>query len=257
MTTPDAGWVDSHCHLYMLEDSPSDVLDRAATVGVSWVVCPGVDLASSLTARTMAADDPARVRWTAGLHPHDASKWPEEGSRIAALAIDAAAIGECGLDFYRNLSPREEQIAAFRGQIELAVELGKPIVIHCRDAFADVYGLLAAADLGERAVLHSWTGGRRWTRRFLDLGVTFSFAGMITYPTADTIRLGVAEIPIERVLVETDSPYLTPEPYRAQPNEPVRLPLTGAVLAELWSIPIEDVATQTAQNTARVFGAPG
>lgn len=251
------GWVDSHCHLYMLEGAASAVLDRAAAVGVTWVVCPGVDLASSLAARKVAAAETGRVRWTAGLHPHDASKWPEEGSRIAALAAEAAAIGECGLDFYRNLSPREEQLTAFRDQLGLAGDLDKPIVIHCRDAFADVHDLLTEADLGEHAVLHSWTGGRRWTRRFLELGVTFSFAGMITYPTADTIRLGIAEIPPERVLVETDSPYLTPEPYRSQPNEPARLPLTGAVLAELWSLPIEDVAARTAQNASRIFGSPG
>lgn len=251
------GWVDSHCHLYMLEDAASDVLDRAAAVGVTWVVCPGVDLASSLAARKVASDEADRVRWTAGLHPHDASKWPEEGSRIAALGADAAAIGECGLDFYRNLSSRQEQLTAFRDQLGLAAELRKPIVIHCRDAFADVHDLVAEADLGENAVLHSWTGGRRWTRRFLELGTTFSFAGMITYPTADTIRLGINEIPPERVLVETDSPYLTPEPYRSQPNEPARLPLTGAVLAELWSLPIEEVAIQTAQNASRVFGVPG
>ena len=255
MTT--LGWVDSHCHLYMLEDAPGDVLDRAEAVGVTWVVCPGVDLASSLAARKVAADENHRVRWTAGLHPHEASRWAEEGSRLAALAADAAAIGECGLDFYRDLSPRREQLAAFRDQLGLAGELGKPIVIHCRDAFADVHELVAEADLGERAVLHSWTGGRRWTRRFLELGVTFSFAGMITYPTADTIRLAIAEIPPGRVLVETDSPYLAPEPFRAQPNEPARLPLTGAVLAELWSLPLDGVATQTAQNAARVFGAPG
>ena len=257
MTAPDAGWVDAHCHLYMLEDAPAQVLDRAASVGVDWVVCPGIDLATSLDARRVAAEEPQRVLWTAGLHPHDAAKWPEEGSRLAALAADAVAVGECGLDFYRDLAPRQMQLTAFREQVELANELGKPVVIHCRDAFADMYDVLADAGLGQRAVMHSWTGGRRWTRRFRDLGAVFSFAGMVTYPTADTIRLGIGELPPERVLVETDSPFLTPEPFRRQANEPARLPLTGAVLAELWSVPIEQVAAQTAHNAARVFGMPG
>lgn len=247
-------WVDSHGHLFLLDDAPEDVLDRATAAGVSWVMCPGVDLESSNAARALADRYPDRVRWSVGLHPHDAERWAAESAAIEALAPHAQAIGECGLDFYRNLAPREAQLVAFRGQLTLASELGKPIIIHCRDAFADVYELLEEAGLGERAVLHCWTGGRRWTRRFRDLGVCFSFAGPVTYATADALRLAVSVAPPERTMVETDAPYLTPEPRRREVNEPANIPLTGAALADIWGLPIDRVAELTTATADRVFG---
>ena len=140
-------WVDSHCHLFSLEEPATRVLDRAADAGVAWVVVPGTDLATSLEARRIAGD--SRALWAAGLHPHNADRWLLEGGRIETLAADAAAIGECGLDFYRNLSPREAQLDAFRAQLQLADATGKPAIVHCRDAFAEVYTELEAA--GHRA----------------------------------------------------------------------------------------------------------
>ena len=249
-------WVDTHGHLFLLEDPPGEVLTRAAAAGVAWVMCPGIDLPSSRTAQQIAADHPDQVIWSAGLHPHDASSWPIVGEDIAALAVDAAAIGECGLDWYRNLSPRDHQIQAFGDQLAIAASLHKPIIIHCRDAFADVYEMLGEADLGERAVLHCWSGGPKWTKRFRELGVTFSFAGALTYTTADTLRLGAAQAPPERTMVETDSPYLTPEPKRSESNEPANVPLTGGALAEVWGITTSEVARLTSDTAARVFGAP-
>jgi len=246
------GWVDSHCHLFLLEEPPGPVLDRAEEV--DWVLCPGVDLETSLQARRMATADPARIRWSAGLHPHEASRWEEVAGRIATLAREAAAVGECGLDYYRDRSPREDQRRAFRGQVALAGELGVPLVVHCRDAFADVYEILAAAELGDRAVLHSWTGGPRWTRRFRELGVTFSFSGILTYGGAETVRLAAAEVPLDRALVETDSPYLTPEPHRDRPNEPARVSLVGEALAAAWDLPVDRVAEATARRAAALFG---
>lgn len=249
------GWVDTHGHLFLLADSPRAVLDRAAEAGVEWVMCPGIDAASSRAARAIARDHPDRVRWSAGLHPHDAARWADEADDIADLAAAAGAVGECGLDFYRNLSPRDAQIAAFRDQLDLAAELGTPIIIHCRDAFRDVHDELERAGLGERAVLHCWTGGPRWTRRFRDLGATFSFAGPLTYATGDTLRLGAAEAPPDRTMVETDSPYLTPEPRRSESNEPANVTLTGATLADVWGMTVEEVAASTTAVAERVFGA--
>jgi TatD DNase family protein len=127
-------WVDTHCHLQLDERAPDALLERAHDV--EWVVVPGVDLESSREAALLAGVHPDRVLATAGLHPHEAEKWPVQGAAIAELAAGAVAVGETGLDFYRNLSPRADQIRSFRRQIKLAVELGKPIIVHCRDAFA-------------------------------------------------------------------------------------------------------------------------
>jgi TatD DNase family protein len=239
----------------MLDDPTGAVLDRAADAGVAWVMCPGVDVDTSRAARGIAAAHPGRVRWSAGLHPHDADRWGEQADAIAELAADADAIGECGLDFYRELAPRDAQIGAFRDQLRIAGELDKPAIVHCRDAFAEVHDALEGAGLGERAVLHCWTGGPRWTKRFRDLGVTFSFAGPLTYATADTLRLGAAEAPPERTMVETDAPYLTPEPRRGEDNEPRNVVLTGTALAEVWGMAEGDVAHLTTAQAERVFGA--
>jgi len=249
-----ATWVDSHCHLFSLDEAPGAVLDRAAVAGVSWLVIPGVDLESSLEARRIAQAEGARAKWAAGLHPHDASKWPVEGGRIEALAAEAIAIGECGLDFYRNLSPREAQLDAFRAQLRLAKRLKKPAIVHCRDAFADVYAELEDAALGEHAILHCWTGGARWTKRFRDLGVTFSFAGPITFEGGETVRLGAVEAPPERTMVETDTPYLTPPPNRRDLNEPANVVAVGAALADVWGMSVPEVARLTTANAGRVYG---
>ena len=249
-------WVDSHGHLFLIDDDASHVLERAADQGVGWMMCPGVDVATSEAAAGYAERYPDRVQWAAGLHPHDADDWPQVADRIAELAHDADAIGECGLDWYRNLAPRDSQIEAFTDQVELARSLGKPIIVHCRDAFRDVYSVLESADLGEKAVLHCWTGGSKWTKRFAQLGVTFSYAGPLTYGGDDTLRLGARFAPPNRTMVETDSPYLTPEPLRGRPNEPANVPLTGAVLADVWGMRAEDVAELTSATAARVFGDP-
>ena len=249
-------WVDSHGHLFLVDDDPSDVLDRASNAGVGWLMCPGVDVPTSEASAALASRFPGRVQWAAGLHPHDAQDWSKAADRITELAQDADAIGECGLDWYRNLAPKQDQITAFSQQVELGKSLGKPIIIHCRDAFRDVFTILEDADLGEQAVLHCWTGGTRWTKRFAELGVTFSYAGPLTYRGDDTLRLGARFAPPERTMIETDSPYLTPEPLRGQPNEPANVPLTGAVLAEVWGMPIEEVAELTSATAARVFGDP-
>jgi TatD DNase family protein len=249
-------WVDTHCHLFLSDEDDGVLVERAVSAGVAWLMCPGTDLESSLEARAIASRHPSLVRWTAGLHPHDASAWPEVAGRIGALAADAAAVGECGLDFYRDLAPRPDQVTAFRAQLRLAAELRKPVVVHCRDAFAEVYDELETAQLGERAVLHCWTGGPRWTKRFDDLGVTFSFAGPVAFETGDTVRRGAAVAPPDRTIVETDTPYLAPPPHRGEPNEPARVVLVGEALAAVWGMQPEAVADLTSITAARVLGAP-
>lgn len=247
-------WVDTHCHLQLDGRPPGDLLARAGDV--DWVVVPGVDAASSAAAAALSADHPTRVRHAVGLHPHDAVSWPEEADAIAALAPEAAAIGETGLDFYRALAPRQLQLTAFREQVRLAAAAGKPLIVHCRDAFAEVHDILEAEGAGPRTVLHCWTGGPRWTRRFLDLGATFSFAGPVAFETGDTVRLGAGIVPPDRALVETDTPYLAPPPHRGEQNEPAWVAHVGAALAAVWSLDLSEVAALTSARAAAVFGAP-
>jgi TatD DNase family protein len=247
-------WVDTHCHL-QLAGRPADLLlDRAAAAGVAWVVVPGIDETTSRAAASLAEADPQRIVPSAGLHPHLAGHWPEQREAIAGLASVAAAVGECGLDFYRDLAPRAAQEAAFRDQLALAADLGKPVIVHCRDAFAEVFELLDRSGWAHRAVLHCWTGGPRWTRRFAGLGAVFSYAGPLTYETGDTVRRGAAAAPPERTMVETDTPYLTPPPRRDEPNEPANVAVVGEALAAVWGMPVADVARVTSSAAAAVFG---
>lgn len=245
-------WVDTHCHLQLDEREPALLMERAPDV--DWIVVPGVDIESSLASLSLANEFPERVLATAGLHPHDAELWSQQGEAISGLAPQVHAIGETGLDFYRDLSPRAQQEASFRAQIDLALELGKPVIVHCRDAFSRVYEIIDDSGAGPSAVLHSWTGGTRWTKRFLDLGVTFSFSGPIAFETGETIRLGAALVPPDRAVIETDTPYLTPPPHRGKPNEPAWVAFVGAALAGVWGLPVEEVARITSANAARVFG---
>jgi TatD DNase family protein len=228
------------------------LLERASDV--DWIVVPGIDAESSAAAMSLTRQFSGRVLATAGLHPHEAAVWPEQRAKIEDLVRDAAAIGETGLDFYRNLAPANAQETAFRDQIAIALDLAKPIVVHCRDAFSAVHAIVEETGVGPQTVLHCWTGGTRWTKRFLDLGVIFSFAGPVAFETGETIRLGAELVPPDRALVETDTPYLAPPPHRGEPNEPAWVSYVGAMLADVWGLPTAEVASITSANAARVFG---
>ena len=248
---PCMPWVDTHCHLQLDGRDPGELLDRAPEV--TWVVAPGVDLASSLASIELASHHPDKVLATAGLHPHEAERWGREGSQLGDLAAQVSAVGETGLDFYRDLADRSAQVEAFRAQIDLAVATDKPLIVHCRDAFKDVFEILGETGVGDRAILHCWTGGPKWTRRYLELGVVFSFAGPVAFETGETVRFGAALVPPERALVETDTPYLAPPPHRREPNEPAWVAYNGAALAAVWGMAVDDVGRITSENAARVF----
>ena len=244
-------WVDSHCHLQLDERDPADLLERADCV--RWVVAPGVDLDSSRAARRLSRRFPGRVRFAAGLHPHEAARWAQERDGLRELMAEADAVGETGLDFYRNLSPRPAQVESFTDHLRAARELGKPLIVHCRDAFREVHDLLESEGAGPRVVLHCWTGGPKWTRRFLELGVTFSFAGPVAFATGDTVRRGAAEVPPERAMVETDTPYLAPPPHRGEPNQPAYVRLVGEALAKVWGMDPSQAARLTSARAEEVF----
>jgi TatD DNase family protein len=242
-------WIDPHCHLQLSDEDPQALLDRAPEV--DWVVVPGIDLETSRQALALAEDE--RIHAAVGLHPHEASKWESERDGIAKLAPSGIAIGEIGLDYYRDLSPRDQQRSAFRDQLVLAEELDMPAVVHCRDAFADLFELIETTGTADRVVLHCWTGGPRWTKRFLALGVMFSFAGPVAFETGDTVRRGAELVPPNRATVETDTPYLSPPPFRKEANEPARVALVGAALASVWGVSIDEVAHITSANATRIY----
>jgi TatD DNase family protein len=244
-------WVDSHSHIQLSDEAPLSLLERAPEV--DWLVVPGIDAASSRAALALADQLPDRITAAVGLHPHEADRWIAERDTLGTQAERAAAIGEIGLDFYRDLSPRDQQIEAFVAQLELAHELDIPAIVHCRDAFAQIHKIVEATGTGERVVMHCWTGGPRWSRRFLDLGATISFAGPVAFDTGDTVRRAAEVVPPERTMVETDTPYLSPPPHRGEPNEPARVALVGAALAEVWGMPLGEVAAVTADNARRIF----
>ncbi|MFI5267960.1 MAG: TatD family hydrolase, partial [Chloroflexota bacterium] len=199
-----------------------------------------------------------RLFATAGLHPHDAKDFtPALMDEIRRLARDGklVAIGECGLDFYRNLSPPEAQREAFVAQIELAKETGLPLVIHDRDAHESVVELLASH--GARGgVMHCFSGDWELAKRCLDLGFYISIAGPVTYPKNEVLRDVAARVPADRIVVETDCPYLTPAPFRGKRNEPALVRLVAEEVARVRGVSDEEAFELTSRNARELFGLP-
>jgi len=245
--------VDSHCHLFLLERDPSEVLRHARAAGVGSVVCPGIDAETSRRSLELA-DALPDVFATAGMHPHDASRFDARaGSEIEELLSNprVVAVGECGLDFYRMRSPQEDQERTFRAQVSLARDAGLPLVVHVREAWEPILRLLDEGS--ERVVLHCFTGDVETARECVARGWFLSFAGNITYPKSDHIREAAASIPLDRVLVETDSPYLAPQRIRGRDNEPANVMDVIDAIARLRGQPVENVRIATAANARTAF----
>jgi TatD DNase family protein len=249
-------WFDSHCHLDMLGD-PAGALARARSGGVTAMVTVGTDLDSSRKAAGRV-DEAGGIWATAGIHPHDASSL--DGSALAELERLAGvpgvvAIGETGLDYYRDLSPRPVQREAFEAQIDLAVRMDKALVVHVRDAFPDAFAVMESAELPRCIVLHCFTGGPEQARRAMGLGAFISFAGNISYKGSEEMCEAARSLPLDRILVETDSPFLTPVPHRGKAkNEPAYVAIVGEALAAAIGKPIEVVADATFENAQKAFG---
>jgi TatD DNase family protein len=251
--------IDSHAHLAdaAFDSDRAQVLERARAAGVTGIVCIGESLGAASRARDIARGAADGVWWTAGVHPHDAASF--EAARDLAgirrhLDAGAVAVGECGLDYHYDHSPREAQRLAFAEQLALARETGKPVVVHTREAEDDTRALVSTAGRdGVRGVMHCFTGSHELARAALDAGWFVSFAGIITFKrwTDDALlRL----IPDDRLLVETDAPYLAPVPHRGKRNEPAHLPLTVARLALARATTPETIASLTAANARTLFG---
>jgi len=244
-------WADSHCHV-QYDGVGLEAVEEAVGAGVARIVCIGTDAEESRRALAVARAVPDVVAATVGLHPHDAVQGVE--SIVALLdEPEVVAVGECGLDYHYDHSPRDAQRAAFAAQITLARQRGLALVVHTREAWDDTFDLLSAEGPPERLVLHCFTGGPDEARRGLDLGAYLSFSGIVSFKGADDVRAAAALCPLERLLVETDAPYLAPVPHRGQPNRPSWVPLVGAAVAAARDSGVEEIEAATWDATERVF----
>ena len=250
--------IDSHAHLDgpRFEQDLDAALERAGAAGVDTVIAIGVDLPSSLRARELAYAHPG-VWASAGVHPHDAAGFDDDDwPALSALWADprVRAVGETGLDYYYDRSPRPRQQELFRRHLEVAGEVGRPVVIHVRDAFDDAFAALEAVGVPAGGVVHCFAGGPAECERALALGLHISISGMVTMGFADPIRAAVPLVPDDRILVETDSPFLAPKPHRGQRNEPAYVVHTARRVAELRGVSYETLCGQAVANTERLFG---
>jgi TatD DNase family protein len=247
-------WTDSHCHL------PADAADAAAVVaearaaGVTRLVTIGTDAEKTRTAIANARAHDS-VWATAGLHPHDAVEGVD-GLLALVDEPEVVAVGECGLDYHYDHSPRAMQRAAFAAQVALAHERGLALVVHTREAWDDTFAILTAEGVPERTVFHCFTGGPDEARQALDLGAHLSFSGIVTFKGADDVRAAAALCPLDRMLVETDAPFLAPVPHRGETNRPALVPLVGAAVAAARGVDDAEVEAATWSNTERVFALP-
>jgi len=249
-------WIDAHCHLQFegRGPTPEDAIARAVEAGVERMVCIGTDLATSREAVRLAGEFP-EVWATVGLHPHEARKLAAEWDGLVELAgaDRVVGIGEAGFDLYYRHSEPDAQEKAFRAQLRLARDRGLPLVIHSRDAWDETFAVLESEGVPARTVFHCFTGGPAEAERALALGTWLSYSGIVSFKTADELRAAAALTPADRLLVETDAPFLAPVPHRGKPNEPAFLPEVGAALAAARNEPVEAVASATRANAMAFF----
>ncbi len=253
--------VDTHAHLVdeAYDRDRKEVIERARAGGVVQIVNVGFDLDSSRNSVALAREYDF-IYAAVGVHPHDAARVPAGYlDELGKLARDqkVVAIGETGLDYYRHLSPRSEQRRVFREQLALARELELPVIIHDRDAHGEVLEIFRQDGLGPAGgVLHCFSGSWEMARECLRMGFYISLAGVVTYSKSTRLQSIAVNLPLERLLVETDCPYLSPEPRRGKRNEPVYVRYVLERIAGLRKMPATELATLTAQNARRLFRLP-
>ena len=261
---PASPMIDSHCHLAddAFAEDVADVMARAADAGLSHALCvlEGGNVVEEGRA-ALLTDRWPWLRTSVGVHPHIAAQFAGQGARVAdivraqlARTPSARAVGEIGLDYHYDHSPRDVQHAVFAAQVELAVELDLPVVIHTREADDDTLAILREAGKGSaRGVMHCFTGGADMARRSLDLGFLLSFAGIVTFPRAGELRETAKIVPTDRLLIETDAPYLAPVPHRGTRNEPAWVARVLATLAETRGEPAAAIEGQVTENFLHLF----
>lgn len=255
--------VDTHAHLDFddFDADRKEVIQRAREAGVQYIINPGADLKSSRRAVALA-ESYEDIFAAVGVHPHEASSLTEDvwqELRRLARHPRVVAIGEIGLDYYRDFSPRPAQQEAFRRQLALAAELGLPVIIHDRDAHEDVLTILQkwrAEGHDQPILFHAFSGDWEIARRVLKIGGCIAIGGPVTFTNARRLPAMLPQLPLERLVVETDCPYLAPHPYRGQRNEPAYLPLVIEKMASLCRRPAEEIARLTTENARRLFQLP-
>lgn len=261
-----SAWTDAHAHLQdnFLDDPERGTrdlqanLDAALAANVNRVIVIGTELGSSAGALKVAEyQHEVELYATVGLHPHDSLSDVNELVKLARVGHPKlVGIGECGLDYYYEHSPREAQMKSFAVQIALAKELNLALVIHARDAFTDLFDLLKSEGVPERTVIHCFTGNVADAEGCLDLGCDISLSGIVTFKNADELREAAKIVPLDRLHVETDSPFLAPLPHRGKPNEPAYVSIVGEFVADLRGEDREVLQKATSANTARLFNIP-
>lgn len=254
-------YIDTHAHLPMLEhDTREQILQRARQAGVGRMVTVSTDETNWQSSQQAALADP-KVYYSVGMHPHDASRWNDHKAELDAYfpggkpAEKLVAIGELGLDFHYSKSPHDVQIACLEEQLALARRYELPVIIHCRDAFQELFDTIKRVGMSKRGgVMHCFTGKTPDAKAALDLGLYISFSGIVTFKTAGDLREAAKVVPQDRMVIETDCPFLAPIPMRGKPNEPSYLPHTAQVLAATTGRTLEAVAKQTAENAVVLFG---
>ena len=254
--------IDSHCHLAGEEfsDDLSDVVARAQAAGIETALCilEAEDSAEVSRAAVIRAAWPS-ARFATGIHPHHAGSFAGQTERAVEtvrVSLDkctASAVGEIGLDYHYDFAPRDVQQEIFRAQVHLASERGLPVIIHTREATADTFRVLEETGC-RRGVFHCFTGDLAMAQQALDLGFYLSFAGIVTFPKAQELRNVARETPIDRMLSETDAPYLAPVPFRGKRNEPAHVARVVETLADLHGLPRDDMAARLRRNFTDLFG---
>ena len=249
-------FIDTHCHLDILESSPEETVKEANELGVEKMVTISVD-EESFDFVSNAVNQFKNVYGTVGLHPHDASEFsPSLEQRIRKLAREQdklIAIGETGIDYHYMNSSSEVQQFAFRKQLQIAVEVNLPVVLHSREAESDTISILKEIPVPALGVAHSFTSSLMMAKTLLDMGWYLGINGIVTFKNAEDLRDIVRWIPLDRLLLETDSPFLAPIPFRGKPNKPAHIPVIASFIADLRKITIEFLAEKTSENAQRLF----
>lgn len=252
-------FTDTHSHIHFVKEFPDvdDVILRAKEVNVSYQIIVGCTVRDSLAALEFVKKHGKGFWSTLGVHPHNADQWNDQVAadyeRLIREEEKIVALGEMGLDYFRNLKPKSVQQHAFRGQLKLARKLDVPVVVHVRDAWDDALDLLQEVG-NTKVILHCFTGEMKHARESWERGYYTSFSGVVTYPKNEYLREVAQQSPEDLILIETDCPYLTPQPYRGKRNEPAYVVETARELAKVRGVLLEDIGRFTTDNALRLFG---